>query len=196
MQRTKDHLTFSPSDLCHFLDSEYVTWMDRFVLEYPGTAKPDLGSETEKILQQKGMENERAYLKKLKADGVDVYEVPTQGQTLSDKVAATTTAMRDGRQVIYQAALQDPEFAGYVDFLVKTPGDSSFGNYHYEPWDTKLALSAKPYFLIQLSCYADLLSKTQGRMPLNLHIVLGDQTCPSHTGRGRSLNLSVFNSLL
>ncbi len=66
-------------------------------------------------------------------------------------------------------------FLGYADFLQRVPGASALGDYHYEPWDTKLALNEKPHFLIQLSCYADLLALIQGVIPKRVHVVLGDK---------------------
>ena len=34
-------LIFSPSDLTKYIESEFVTWMDRYNIEYPGTVQPD-----------------------------------------------------------------------------------------------------------------------------------------------------------
>jgi len=65
----------------------------------------------------------------------------------------------------------------HADFLLRVPGESSLGSYHYEPLDTKLAHGAKPKHVIQLGIYSDLLTETQGRAPNSLHVRLGtDET--------------------
>ncbi|MBA2458884.1 MAG: TM0106 family RecB-like putative nuclease, partial [Gemmatimonadales bacterium] len=45
--------------------------------------------------------------------------------------------------------------------------------WHYTPWDTKLARSAKPYFLIQLCAYADMLEDIRGFRPGEVVFVMG-----------------------
>lgn len=93
---------------------------------------------------------------------------------------ATLQAMREGQDVIYQAYVRstDGVFYGFADFLVKVPnppgGKSIFGNYHYEPWDTKLAKKEKIEYMIQLCCYVDMLADMQGCKPKKFVIVNGD----------------------
>jgi uncharacterized protein len=144
--------------------------MDRVALEIPGRFTPDPDNDTDKLLQERGIEHERAFLKKLQESGRDVCDL----SGVKEKFSVTLEAMRAGREIIYQGALQDAEFVGYSDFLVKVAGPSGFGSHHYEPWDTKLALRAKPHYLVQLACYADLLRKAQGKLPKSVHLVLGN----------------------
>jgi len=171
-----DTFLFSPSDLINFMGSEYVTWMDRFNWDYPGKAQQVEPSETDNILHQKGIANEAEFLQQLRHSGRDVCDV----SQAADRHAATIKAMTAGREVIYQAKLRDEQFAGYADFLIRVEGTSKLGSYHYEPWDTKLALKPKPYVLIQLACYADLLNATQGTLSKFVHVVLGDKTKKSY----------------
>lgn len=95
-------------------------------------------------------------------------------------VEQTVAAMRAGREVIYQGALQLADatacgdFAGRSDFLIKVPGASELGDFHYEVWDTKFSRKPRPYFLIQLCCYAEMLEVIQGKLPQYIGIVLGD----------------------
>ena len=56
---------------------------------------------------------------------------------------------------------------------MRVDGPSILGSYHYEVWDTKLARKPKPYFIIQLCCYAEMLEGIQGRLPSELQVVLG-----------------------
>lgn len=171
MQKVGEVLVFSPSDLCRFMESAFVTWMDRFHLEVPGQFQPDDAGETEKLLQERGLEHERAFLKQLELSGHDICDI----SKAQNKFDATAEALRSGREIVYQAALRDGEFAGYADFLIRVDGKSSLGSHHYEPWDTKLGLHAKPYYLLQLACYADLLSQLQEKVPTNVHVVLGNK---------------------
>ena len=84
--------------------------------------------------------------------------------------------MRAGAPVIYQAHLTHGDWQGFPDFLWRVDGASTLGGYHYEPWDTKLARSAKPYFIIQLCAYAELLEHAQGVRPAHFRFILGDDT--------------------
>ena len=69
MRKDGSRLLFSPSDLINFMSSEFVTWMDRFYKEYPGAIEPDADTEEDKIIQDKGLEHERAFLGLLAAQG-------------------------------------------------------------------------------------------------------------------------------
>ena len=72
------------------------------------------------------------------------------GGSLPDKLEATIIAMKAGYKVIFQAYLERDHFGGYSDFLVRREGKSELGTYYYEAWDTKLAKTTRPYFLVQL----------------------------------------------
>jgi uncharacterized protein len=88
--------------------------------------------------------------------------------------ARTLAAMEAGAPVIYQAHLLMDGWQGYPDFLFRCPGGGCrCGGYHYTPWDTKLARSAKPHFLIQLCAYAEMLEQIRGFLPTELVFVLG-----------------------
>ena len=83
-------------------------------------------------------------------------------------------AMLTGADVIYQAALVDGNWRGFADFLERVDRPSPvLGAFSYEVLDTKLARHTKPYFLIQLCVYSDLLERLQGVRPEHMHVVLG-----------------------
>ena len=159
---------YSPSDLITFMESDYVSWMDRFYLECPEAVHPDQDEETDRIIQAKGEEHEHTFLAELVADGHDVVDL--RGDR---NMAATIRAMKDGRQIIYQGMLESGSFAGVADFLVRADGRSTLGGYHYEVWDTKLARKPKPYFIVQLCCYAEMLAAIQERLSVEVQLVLG-----------------------
>jgi uncharacterized protein len=146
--------------------------MDRYNLDRPGEVQPDAPSEEQKIIQDKGIEHERAFLSVLTASGKRVCDLGEFRGLLEP----TLDAMRRGDEIIYQGYLMDGEFAGYPDFLVRVESPSVFGPWSYEPWDTKLARHPKPYFLIQLCCYAEMLEAAQGVRPEHLRVVLGSRT--------------------
>lgn len=169
MRKLDGKRIYSPSDLITFMESEYVSWMDRLYLENPDVVQPDPDSVEDEILRAKGDEHERAFLEELIGTGHDVVNLRRSAGQMAD----TLQAIREGREVIYQGTLASGEFVGIADFLVRVDGDSALGNYHYEVWDTKLARKPKPYFVIQLCCYAEMLAALQGRLPQELQVVLG-----------------------
>ncbi len=87
--------------------------------------------------------------------------------------AQTIAAMARGARIIYQATFFDGEFVGHADFLRRIDVPSQRWPWSYEVIDTKLALSPKPYFLIQLCNYSEHLERVQGSPPQHGYIVLG-----------------------
>jgi uncharacterized protein len=124
-------LRFSPSDLINFMGSEFVTWMDRFYKECPGEIEPDQDTEEQKIIQDKGLEHERAFLGRLAAQGRLLCDLSGE----RDHVDSTLAAMHRGEEIIYQGYLECDDFAGYPDFLVRVESPSNLGAWSYEPWD-------------------------------------------------------------
>ena len=133
------------------------------------TCRPDDDAERE-LIARKGSEHERAFLAALKEKEITIFECPDDDHAANNTLAA----MRGGAQVIYQACLRIDRWGGYADFLAKLDGASKLGAHHYEVWDTKLARSAKPYFLVQLCAYAEMLEHIQGVRPKEVEVVLGD----------------------
>lgn len=177
MMRQDKELIFSASDLINFMGCTHATFLDIQNLAVPITFPRD--DEAAILLQQKGLEHERAYYSRLCAERGSAVEIPGD-VPLSERVALTRQAMRDGVEVIYQGAFQEGCWHGYADFLLRVDGrPSKLGDYAYEVADTKLARTAKPKHLLQLCVYADLLAAEQGTAPEKLHVVLGDGTTAS-----------------
>lgn len=177
--KQQNQLIYSPSDLATFMSSPFASWMDRYAMECPREApSPDDGDAFSDTLKQKGNEHEAAVLKAFKAQGLVVVDVSlgsSANTSLDEKLERTRSALQTGADVIYQAVLQRGPFRGHADFLVKTPGTSLLGEYHYEVWDTKLASSVKPQFVVQLCCYVDMLEAIQGRRAEHFVVALGNQ---------------------
>ena len=169
MTKENGAIVYSPSDLIRYLASPFSSWLDRYVLENPGALTADEDTEEDKLFQRAGDKHELTILKGYQASGTKLIHIEKDRDAFAVAHAATLAAIDDKVPIIYQAALKDGHFAGYADFL-KLDGA---GN--YQPWDTKLALSPKPYYPIQLCCYAEMLAAVTGQdMPERIGVILGD----------------------
>ena len=175
MYKKSAEYVYSASDLIVFMNSAFATWMARLKVDYPkrlaGIEKDH--DEVMGLLAEKGNAHEELFLQYLIADygSEHVVQIGDDRLTAGD---ATLKAMQAGYKVIFQAYLERDNFAGFADFLVRRDGQSNLGDYYYEAWDTKLAKSTKPYFVVQLSCYSWMLEKIQGVVPEEVVVVLGD----------------------
>ena len=170
MYNKADLITYSTSDLTLFLESPFASWMEHFSLNEPKIIElADPPDELMSVLQHKGIELEQRILSDFIERQLSVVQIERSEHALED----TITAMQSGADVIYQAALSISPFKGYADFLIKVEGQSRLGDFYYEVWDTKLSKTVKPYFLVQLCCYADMLEALQDRRPDNVVVVVG-----------------------
>lgn len=179
MQRIDGQWIYSATDLNHFLECRRLTELNTLV-QMDRHARPADDDEQAQLIRDKGRAHEEAYLARLHAehDG-DVVRIAPPANTLEayrQAEASTIEAMRSGARVIYQATFFDGRFIGHADFLqrVETPAPALGLPWSYEAADTKLALSTKPYFLIQLCNYSEHLQRVQGVMPRYGSIVFGD----------------------
>ena len=173
MQKIKDTIYYSASDVVNFLECEHLTAMDLMNLETP---LPQAEDDEEAILfQQKGIAHEGAYFDHLRGSVSCLVDISGHRNDLDAAVLATQDAMRAGADIVYQAALREGCFIGHADFLRRVAIPSHLGNFSYEVIDTKLARSAKAAYLIQLCFYSELVAHIQGQDPLMMHIVLGDR---------------------
>jgi predicted RecB family nuclease len=171
MLRYQGHTIFSASDLVNFMGCAHATVLDVRNLVTPTVFAPD--DESAILLQEKGIEHEKAYLQRLRDERRSVVEIASDG-TLEERAEATRLAMLEGHDVIYQGAFLVGRWHGYSDFLLRREGvTSSLGDFAYDVADTKLARSAKPKHVLQLCVYADMLTTVQGVVPPSMHVVLG-----------------------
>ena len=204
MRYATDQLVFSPSDLVVFLESEFAAWMNRWHVEcrngnkavvnemglplgikLKGLAcKQDEDDAQGDLVAKMGTDHELAFLKQLQDNGHHVEDMNTVAA--EDQVKATIEAMRNGAEFIFQARLKHGQFEGFADFLVRMQGKSKFGQHHFEVLDTKLARSVKPYFIVQLCSYSEMVEAVQGIMPAAFSVVLGN---------GEQAKLTVQNFL-
>lgn len=166
MKKQSGQLLYSPSDLVRYLASPFASWMDRYRLENPDLVRPDEESEDQKLIAQTGDQHERVVLDVLKSASPNLVEVPKHDPVLARN--QTFAAIGSKAPIIYQAALESGQFAGFADFLMLD------GLGRYEVWDTKLARSPKAYYAVQLCCYSEMLAAvTGGPMPYKFGIILG-----------------------
>ena len=155
MHIESNNIQFSPSDLTVYMDSPFASWMDHLALTNPKLAPtPDEDDDLISTLQKKGFEHELATLASFEDNGSIITDLSKSSDVIND----TILAMKSGVDIIYQGALSLHSFRGFVDFLVKVPGNSVFGDFHYEVWDTKLSKSVKSSFVVQLCCFVNFLS--------------------------------------
>ena len=175
MQLVDDRLVLSASDLISHLECAHLTHLDLEVAT-GRLALEETRTDTGDLVARKGDEHELAYLESLRAAGREVVEI--SGEPGMDSVRRgaerTLEAMRSGAEVIYQAVLFDGDrWRGYADFLERVESPSTLGDWSYEVADTKLARRVKPYFLLQLCFYSELLAAAQGFAPQWMHVILG-----------------------
>ena len=164
---------FSASDLVGFLECEHVATLGLIDLVTPLQRAED--DESALLIQQKGYAHEAEYLAALEEKGLQVAKIPHDGSPEA-LVQHTRTAMEEGPDVIFQAALRSDVLYGRADFLRRVERPSNLGAFGYEVLDTKLARSAKAKFVVQLAFYSALLAAAQGIAPQLMHVILGDGT--------------------
>jgi predicted RecB family nuclease len=136
MRRGTDGFELSASDLASHLGCRHLTRLDLAVAE--GSLKPPAWRDpTLEVLQERGLELEKAYLEHLRAQGCRISEPGSNGDGTG--LDRTVAAMRDGAQVIYQAALRSGHWYGRADFLQRVDRPSRLGAWSYEVLDAKLA---------------------------------------------------------
>jgi predicted RecB family nuclease len=176
MQRLDERLIFSASDLNDFVECEHLIELDRLVA-LGETVRPQPDATTE-LLARKGDEHERRHLERLQSEPAsDVVVISSNGErsvnAWKHAEAETLAAMERGARTIYQATFFDGAFLGRADFLRRLERPSARWAWSYEVIDTKLALTTKPYYLVQLCNYSEHVARLQGTMPHEMHVVLG-----------------------
>ena len=171
MHIEKNQIIYSPSDLTLYMDSPFASWMEHTAIIKPSLlSSADTPDEMMLLLQRKGVLHEKEVLESFLDQKLNVVKIIRNPDADQD----TYNAMKLGADVIYQAALSLSKFKGYADFLIKVKGKSHFGDYYYEVWDTKLSKTLKPYVVIQLCSYSEMLEQLQGKRPDYIVALLGN----------------------
>jgi len=177
-------LRYSPRDLVAYLEGDFAAWCERMLAERGRAggaagstriewATPDEDPESA-LAADRGREHEQRYLLRMRQRHPGLVEIVRDDPAGRE---LTLAAMSSAAPMIYQGHLVVDGWQGYPDFLVRCAGNGCpCHGHHYDPWDTKLARSAKPYFLIQLCAYAEMLEAISGFRPNRLVFVMGDDT--------------------
>ena len=176
MQRDRDLLLYSATDLIQYNQSEFASWSDRLELEQPSAISvPAKEDELLEALCQLGSEYETKFIRSLAESGANIYKIEQRGT-----YNLTIDAMTAGYDYIYQAALKDDGFIGYADLMVRVDVPSNLGNWSYIPLECKLALTPRPDFVLQACTYCDLLASVQGIRPAEFQLLLGSGEIQTH----------------
>jgi predicted RecB family nuclease len=174
MSRTPDALTFSATDLSHFVACAQLALLNHAVK--CGAPKPPTYADPAlEVLRLRGLEHERQYEERLRDEGLEIHRIaalPPSPDSWERYTAATLGLMRQGVDVIVQGGLALGPWVGKPDFLRKVQGVSATA-WAYDVVDTKLARHAKAGALLQVLLYADLVERVYGVPPLHVHLALG-----------------------
>lgn len=130
-----------------------------------------------RLLWEAGVQYESKVVESFKAEhSAKSFVELAPGKPASAELAQQTLeAMKGGADFIYQGVLMHEDRLGRPDLLVKSPGQSTFGEYFYYPMDIKLARvddtwddgneKLKIEQVWQLHFYGDLLEQVQGFRP-------------------------------
>ena len=179
MRISSSDLFLSPSDLANYLACPYLTTLEAEVV-HGKRSKPRPRTDIAQLVAEKGNLHEAAYLAKLQAERRQIVTVGLDDRDFDSAAALTEEAMRDGADVVYQAAFSREGWRGVADFVVRVAEPSDLGDWSYEAWDTKLARSGKPAAVLQLVFYSQQIGRVQGRLPERLHIVPGSGLVESY----------------
>jgi predicted RecB family nuclease len=161
-------VTLSATDLANHLSCRHLTTVD-LRLAKGEMAEPSWDNPHARVLQQRGLEHEKAYIEGLRERGLTVVDLSNEPEP-----AATWAAMESGAQVIVQASFAGSPWRGRADVLlrVEQPEKSSrAGNWSYEAVDCKLSRETKAETVLQLCLYSQLLAELQGFEPEFFHVI-------------------------
>jgi len=179
MRFFNNNISYSPTDLVRFFESEFTSYMDHFEKTVSKKQYQKVGAyknppdPLSSIIIDMGHKHEEHLINKLEKKEPLFRVTNTKDRTSA--INETLLAMKDGKKNIYQAALKKDIFFGFADLLIKQKGTSFLGDYLYIPYDFKLSKHPKPQAIIQLCCYCDILESLQGLRPPFFAIVTKDE---------------------
>ncbi|MBZ5677085.1 MAG: TM0106 family RecB-like putative nuclease [Acidobacteriia bacterium] len=163
--------TLSATDLANHLSCRHLTTLD-LDLAKGEIAEPSWDNPHAVVLQQRGLEHEKAYIESLRSRGLTVVDL--SNGAAEGATEATWTAMKHGAQAIVQASLASGDWRGRADVIlrVEQPGQPSrLGGWSYEVVDCKLSRETKAETVLQLCLYSELLAELQGLEPECFHVI-------------------------
>ena len=170
MKRTNGEMRLSPTDLSNFLSCRH-----RNVLELSSAhgllKKPVRSDPLLDTLKELGLQHERTYIEWLEKSGKQILDL-SEPQPPVIAMQQTLQAMQQGAEVIVQGSLGNDRWFGIPDILLRVDTPSPyFGDWSYQPADTKLARETRGATILQLGLYCDLLQDLQGVLPESFHVI-------------------------
>ena len=167
-------LSLAATDLSNFLGCRHRTALEMLSAAETLT-KPFFDDPLQELLRERGIAHEKQHLASLRDAGHDVVDLLGASHD-TNLVTRTLTAMRAGAEVIYQGALDEDQWYGRPDFLMRISAPSSLGNWSYHVRDTKLSRDTRAGTILQLGLYSLMLARAQGCNTEYLEIVTPDIT--------------------
>jgi predicted RecB family nuclease len=169
MKAISGETRLSASDLSNHLACHHLTSLD-LAVSLGSRPAPAWHSPDARVLQERGMAHEEAYLAHLEAQGTSVLNLRDIGDA-KPALAETRAAMERGVEAIAQATLANGRWFGRADVLCRVGRPSKLGGWSYEVYDCKLACETKATTILQLSLYSELLESIQGVLPESMYVV-------------------------
>ena len=167
MKNDNGQIFFSATDLANHLACQHATLLD--IQRMHGLIKKEVRHDPMlELLIELGNRHEKAYSDFLREEGKELLELPEFGE---ENLQKAIEAMKAGKEVITQAWLQNGQWRGRTDFLLKVDRPSNLGNWSYEVADTKLSQTTKTAAILQLCLYSEMLAEIQGCLPEHIHVV-------------------------
>ena len=164
----------SPSELISFYSSSYEFLLNKHMKDTNDRyARQDPEDPFLKIIASKGEDHEKEILKDLQNQDLSIAIIEKSDRSVM--VNDTLEAMKKGFDIIYQGSVSNDHFYGRADFLVKELTPSNLGDFSYQVWDAKLSKSIKSEHILQLCCYAEMISDITGNRPEKGYVVTGNK---------------------
>jgi predicted RecB family nuclease len=161
-------VSLSATDLANHLSCPHLTTLD-LRLAKGEIAAPSWDNPHLRVLQQRGLEHERAYIESLRTKGLSVRDLSGDWDE-----KATWEGMKSGAPAIVQASFASGEWRGRADLLLRVEQlerPSRLGNWSYEVVDCKLACETKAETILQLCLYSELVAEMQSLEPEFFHVI-------------------------
>ena len=164
-------VTLTATDLANHLSCRHLTTLD-LRLAKGEIVEPSWENPHLRVLQQRGLEHEKAYIERLRSKGLAIIDLSNEAEEMAGE--ATRAAMKSGAQAIVQAGVGSGDWRGRADVLLRVEipeKPSYFGNWSYEVVDCKLARETKAETILQLCLYSEFVTELQGLEPEFFHVI-------------------------
>lgn len=150
------------TDIYRFFQCPHWPFYERYATAEEQALKRPL-SKGEQERMEHGISHEQDVVEALfLGKGMEVLPMTTDIGQASEE---TLALMHQGVAYIYQGTLQHGNWVGRPDILERQEGESVFGPWQYVPIDVKSSHDIEKYQRLQLTFYALLLERIQGRFP-------------------------------